>query len=85
MSGCLNDPAKLRLSPAPLPILMVGFVVEPVLIQRKPFLARPLLRQNPRAVSDPSALRRLCRGGVKSPYPSRPIHGKNREIIFGVT
>jgi hypothetical protein len=55
MSGCLNDPAKLRLSPAPLPILMVGFVVEPVLIQRKPFLARPLLRQNPRAVSGLSA------------------------------
>jgi|GEM_PF-745921 hypothetical protein len=38
-----------------LPILMVGLVVEPVLMQRKPFLARPLLRQNPRAVLGPSA------------------------------
>ena len=38
-----------------LPTLMVGLVVEAVLMQRKAFLARPLLRQNPRAVSGPSA------------------------------
>ena len=55
MSGCLNDPRNCAYQLPLLPILMVGLIVEPVLMQRKPFLARPLLRQNPRAVLGPSA------------------------------